>query len=51
MTSRLTPIATAAVGALALTLAGTRFTMHPLDLARLAILGAALGPLTLYDLR
>ncbi|MHB1570842.1 MAG: hypothetical protein ACYC0H_16800 [Solirubrobacteraceae bacterium] len=38
MRRRLPPISAAALGALALTLAGTRLTTHPLDLALLIVL-------------
>jgi leader peptidase (prepilin peptidase) / N-methyltransferase len=52
MTSTRTPAAAAgAAGALLLTLAAARFTPDLLVLARLAVLGAALGPITVYDLR
>lgn len=51
MTRRALPIAAAIAGALALTLAGTRLALGPLALARLAVLGAALGQIALSDLR
>jgi len=51
MTRALTPVPAGAAGALALGLAATRLTLDPFVLARLAILGATLGQLTLYDMR
>lgn len=44
-------IATDAAGALILLLAGADLALEPLALARLAVLGGALGQLVLYDLR
>lgn len=49
MTTRIAPAA--AAGALVLPLAGAHFTLDPLVLVRLAILGATLSALALYDLR
>ena len=44
-------IATGAAGASILLLAGADLALGPLALARLAVLGGALGQLVLYDLR
>jgi leader peptidase (prepilin peptidase)/N-methyltransferase len=46
-----TPAILALVGAALLTLAGVKLDLDALALARLAILGAALGQLVYYDLR
>lgn len=45
------PLIAAALGALILLAVGARFTPGPLVLARLAILGGALGALAVFDLR
>ncbi len=44
-------LAASAAGALALPIAAARLTSDPLTVTRMAILGAALGPLALYDVR
>lgn len=51
MTRHARPITAGAAGGLVLALAGTRLALGPLALARLAILGAALGQVALSDLR
>lgn len=51
MTRQALPITAGLASGLVLTLAGARLTLGPLALARLAILGAALGTIALSDLR
>jgi Flp pilus assembly protein protease CpaA len=51
MSKHTTQTVTGVVGALVLLLAGARLRSDPLLLARLAILGTALGQIALYDLR
>jgi leader peptidase (prepilin peptidase)/N-methyltransferase len=51
MTRHATVMAASGAGALILPLAAARLGLDPLAVARLVILGAALGQLALYDLR